>query len=123
MLANDQTAVWYNFDKQWNAISFPVKDMSAKLVRLENMGLSLPLWERNAVAGGKRLISEIAGESHELKTELNSYYTGVSNPSNSALTGDSSVLARDAGRLVRTMARPEAAQASNASLARTTKHS
>ena len=109
MLAEDQTATWYNFDKQWNEIQFPVKDMSAKLVRLEDMGPNLPLWEQKAIAGSKPLIADIAGKTHSLRTQLNQYYANLSNPLSSTITGDDSrVLARDAGRLLRIVERPQA---------------
>ena len=114
MLTDTRTATWYKFDKQWNEIKPPVEDMSMKLVRLEDMSASLPPLEQKAIAESEPLVARIAGETHALRTELDKSYTHLSNLSNPALKGNSKILARDAGQLVRTVERPKAAQAWNA---------
>jgi hypothetical protein len=108
MLRKRQTGAWYNFDRQWNEIKPPVEDMSMKLVRLEDMKAKLPAWEQQAMDGSKRLMAQITAETHDIRAELDSYYNGLSSPVAVTPKGDSAVLARDAGRLVRTVEPPAA---------------
>jgi hypothetical protein len=115
MLTENQSATWYNFDRQWNEIKPPVEDMTINLVRLENMRANLPASEQKAIDGSKPLIAEIALESHGLRTDLDRYYNDLSNPLTPASNSDARVLARDAGRLIRAVERPEAGQKTSVS--------
>lgn len=110
MLTDNQITTWYKFDQQWKQIQPPVADMNVRLARLENMSAGLPAWERGAVADSKPLIAAMTGETQALKAQLDTSYTDLSNLSNPALRIDSKALAKDAGRLVRTVERPGTAQ-------------
>jgi hypothetical protein len=122
MLTKDPSTSWYSYDRQWNQIKPAVEDMSIKLNRLEEMRAELSPWEQTATDRSKPLVTEIAWETHTLRTGLDKFYTDLGNLSVPAsFKGESSGLARDAGRLVRTVER--AATQATVSPAAMMKHS
>jgi hypothetical protein len=115
MLTGNEATTWYDFDQQWNQIKPPAEDMRMKLVRLEDMRQNLPAWEQKAIDGSQALVFDIASETHKLRGELNRYDNDFSNPPTPISRSTARMLARDAGRLIRTVEPPATGPMNSAS--------
>ncbi len=103
MLTKSQNATWYKYDRQWRAIKPAVQDMSAKLSRLDQIESTLPRREQDAILASRPLAANIAGDSIDLRAAIGESYKDVYDISSTTFQKDSQALARDAGRLIRTL--------------------
>jgi hypothetical protein len=69
-LTRDSSAKWSDYDKKWNEIKPSVEDMNMKLAEIEAMKSSLSPSEIKALNKSVVLIKDIAGNTHEIRMQL-----------------------------------------------------